>query len=153
MRKMTLGVILSIMKINIKLLNPEARVPAYQTSGASGFDLECLEDIIISPRSIVLVETGLAVEIPKNYELQIRTRSSMALNGVMVLNTPGTVDSDYRGELKVILHNVTAYPRFYQKGSRIAQAVVCPIVQVSFQELQELSETIRGAAGHGSTGV
>jgi dUTP pyrophosphatase len=144
------------MKVKIKKLHPDAVVPKYATPGAAGFDLVALEDTKLNLGDTTLVKTGLSVEIPEGYELQVRPRSGTSLKtGLRVVNSPGTVDSDYRGEVCVIMQLVqghwdTAYT--IKKGDRIAQGVICPIVQAEFEVVDELSSTDRGSGGFGSTG-
>jgi len=134
-------------------LHEAARIPVYKTSGSAGADICSAEDTLIYPGQIVAVSTGFAVEIPEGFEMQIRPRSGLALNnGIGVLNSPGTIDSDYRGEIKVILHNFGTKVFDIDKGDRIAQAVVCAIPQVTFIEVSSVSNTERGAGGFGSTG-
>tara|TARA_B100001093_G_scaffold486765_1_gene522392 strand:- start:70 stop:510 length:441 start_codon:yes stop_codon:yes gene_type:complete len=143
-------------KISIKRLSDKAQLPVYETSGASGMDLAALidEDIIMTPGERVLVPTGLAVSIPKGFEIQIRPRSGLAAKkGVTVINTPGTIDADYRGEIKIILVNLSKDKFVIENGLRIAQMVVSPVVQVKLEEVEELSETSRGSDGFGSTGT
>lgn len=143
-------------KILIKRLNKKAILPKYETSGSSGLDISaCIEEgIIIKPGEKSLVPTGIAVSIPENYELQIRPRSGLAAkNSVSVLNTPGTIDADYRGEIKVILINLGSKPFKVEKGLRIAQMVICPVVQAELEEVDDLDKTGRGMGGFGSTGV
>lgn len=126
--------------------------PAYQTPGASGFDLQADEYVLLSPGDRKLVSTGLKVAIPPGYELQIRSRSGMALKqGLIVLNEPGTVDADYRGEVKVMLYNASDRSQGVAPGERIAQGVVCPVVQARFHDVEELPSTERGEGGFGST--
>lgn len=129
-------------------------LPRYASDNASGFDLQSKEETVINPHCTVLVGTGLYFEIPPGYEVQIRSRSGLAgKQGVFVLNSPGTVDADYRGEIKVILHNTSDTPILIEEGSRVAQAVLCPVEKATFLEVEELSETARGEKGFGSTGV
>ena len=142
------------MKLKIKKLNPEAIIPAYQTKEAAGFDLHSIEDIVLNPGERKLIATGLAFEIEYGYEVQIRPRSGLAFkHGITVLNTPGTIDSDYRGEIKVLLINHSNEKFEIKKGDRIAQAVVAPVIQAKIVEVDELSDTARGESGFGSTGV
>jgi len=141
------------MKLKIKKLNTEAVIPAYQTKEAAGFDLHSIEDVVINPGERKLIGTGLAFEIEYGYEVQIRPRSGLAYkHGITVLNTPGTIDSDYRGEIKVLLINLGSEPFEIKKGERIAQAVVAPVIQAKIIEVDELSDTQRGSGGFGSTG-
>lgn len=130
-------------------------LPAYQSAGASGFDVRaCLEaPIVLKPGERALVPTGLSFEIPDGYEIQARPRSGWAIkNGMTLLNTPGTIDADYRGEVKIILVNLGQEPVEIRDQERIAQLVVCPILQVRMTVVDELSDTARGAGGFGSTG-
>ena len=143
-------------KILIKRLSKEVPLPKYETSGSSGMDLAANinANIEISPGKTAIVPTGLALSIPKGFEVQIRPRSGLAANQkISVLNTPGTIDADYRGEIKVILINLGPKPFKVEKGLRIAQMVVCPIVQAQLKEVDDLSETERGKGGFGSTGT
>ena len=143
-------------KILIKRLSKEITLPKYETDGSSGLDLAaCIEkNIEIKPGKSVIIPTGLAVAIPKNFEIQIRPRSGLAAkNQISVLNTPGTVDADYRGEIKVILINLSDKSFIIEKGLRIAQMVLCPIVKAELKEVETLENTVRGSGGFGSTGV
>ena len=141
------------MVLKIKKLNKNAVVPAYQTKEAAGFDLHSIEDVIINPGERKLISTGLAFEIEKGYEVQIRPRSGLAYkHGITVLNSPGTIDSDYRGEIKVLLVNFGNEEFEIKVGERIAQAVVAPVIQAEIIEVEELSDTERGSGGFGSTG-
>lgn len=138
------------------VLKEGALLPEYQTSGSAGADLHAYlaEPVTLKPMERRLIPTGLFVELPAGYELQVRPRSGLALkHGVTVLNAPGTVDSDYRGELCVLLINFGSEPFTVQNGDRIAQAVVARAVQVSFVQADALSETGRGVNGYGSTGI
>jgi len=128
-------------------------LPAYATSGAAGMDVVSAEDVVIAPGARHAVATGLAVAIPQGFEIQVRPRSGLALkHGITVPNTPGTIDSDYRGELKVILINLGNEPFTVQRGDRVAQLVLAPVVQAAWDEVAELDATDRGAGGFGSTG-
>ena len=143
-------------KILIKRLSKEVSLPKYETSGSSGLDLAANIDanIIINPGKLAIIPTGLAVSIPKGFEIQIRPRSGLAAKKkITVLNTPGTIDADYRGEIKVILINHSDEIFTVEKGLRVAQMVICPVIQASLQEVDELSETTRGEGGFGSTGT
>lgn len=138
-----------------KLKNFLGELPKYQSVGASGFDIcaQVREPIVIQPGDRVLVPTGLSFEIPLGYEIQCRPRSGLAAKlGVSVLNTPGTIDADYRGEVQVILVNLGKESVKIVDQERIAQMVLAPVVQAHFIEVVELSETARGAGGFGSTG-
>ena len=139
--------------VQIRKLRDDAQVPEYQTEEAAGFDLHSVEDYLLHPGERALVKTGLSLALPAGYELQIRPRSGLAFkHGITVLNSPGTVDSDYRGEIMVLLinHGGEAFP--IKKGERIAQGVVKEVIQAAFEEVDELSETVRGTGGFGSTG-
>lgn len=128
-------------------------LPAYATAGAAGMDVVSAEEVVIGPGGRYPVATGLAVAIPHGYEIQVRPRSGLALkHGITVPNTPGTIDSDYRGELKVLLINHGAEPFTIARGDRVAQLVVAPVVQGSWLEVDALDETARGEGGFGSTG-
>jgi len=141
------------MKLKIKKLNKEAIIPAYQTELAAGFDLHSIEEYVLKKGERKLIKTGLAFEIEDGYEVQIRPRSGLAFkHGITVLNSPGTIDADYRGEIMVLLINLGDEDFEIKKGERIAQAVVAPVVQAKFEEVEELSSTKRGAGGFGSTG-
>ena len=142
-------------KILIKRLSKKVSLPKYETSGSSGMDLAANIDanINIDPGKTAIIPTGLALSIPKGFEVQIRPRSGLAAKQkISVLNTPGTIDADYRGEIKVILINLGQVSFKVEKGLRIAQMVVCPIVQAHLKEVDDLSETDRGKGGFGSTG-
>ena len=128
-------------------------LPAYATAGAAGMDVVSAEDVTIAPGGRHAVATGLAMAIPEGFEIQVRPRSGLALkHGITVPNTPGTIDSDYRGELKVILINHGAEPFEIRRGDRVAQLVLAPVTQASWLPVDELDETERGAGGFGSTG-
>jgi dUTP pyrophosphatase len=128
-------------------------LPAYATTGAAGMDVVSAEDAVIAPGARHAVATGLAVAIPEGYEIQVRPRSGLALkHGITVPNTPGTIDSDYRGELKVILINLGSEPFTIARGDRVAQLVLAPVVQAAWDEVEELDATERGEGGFGSTG-
>ena len=128
-------------------------LPAYATEGAAGMDIVSAEDVTLAPGARHAVATGLSVAIPAGYEIQVRPRSGLALkHGISVPNTPGTIDSDYRGELKVILINHGAEPFAIARGDRVAQLVLAPVTQAAWNEVADLDETERGAGGFGSTG-
>ena len=142
-------------KILIKKLNQRAIIPKYETLGASGLDLSAnLEkNIVLKPGEKCLVPTGIAVTIPNEYEFQIRPRSGLAMkNSITVLNTPGTIDADYRGEIKVIIINLGNKNFEVTNGTRIAQMVLCPISKAKLLEVDDLDNTTRGDGGFGSTG-
>ena len=143
-------------KILIKRLSKEISLPKYETSGSSGMDLAANIDanINIDPGKTAIIPTGLALSIPKGFEVQIRPRSGLAAKQkISVLNTPGTIDADYRGEIKIILINLGQETFKVEKGLRIAQMVVCPVVQAQLKEVDDLNETERGKGGFGSTGT
>jgi len=143
-------------KILIKRLSKNIPLPKYETDGSSGMDLaaDVQENIEIKPGKSKIIPTGLAVSIPKNFEIQIRPRSGLAAkNQISILNTPGTIDADYRGELKVILINLGNKSFIVEKGLRIAQMVLCPIIKANIKEVEILENTKRGSGGFGSTGV
>ena len=143
-------------KILIRRLSKEVSLPKYETSGSSGMDLAANIDdkITIDSGKTVIIPTGLSLSIPKGFEVQIRPRSGLAAKQkITVLNTPGTIDADYRGEIKVILINLGKDSFIVERGLRIAQMVVCPVVQAQLKEVDDLSETERGKGGFGSTGT
>ena len=142
-------------KVLIKKLDPAVELPAYKTEGASGMDLMALlnEPINLKPNSSCLVPTGLAVAFSTDFEIQIRPRSGLAAkNSISVLNTPGTIDSDYRGEIKVILFNHGKNDFLINNKDRIAQIILTPVIKMDLEETDDLPETIRGEGGFGSTG-
>ena len=142
-------------KVLIKKLDPAVELPAYKTEGASGMDLMALlnEPINLKPNSSCLVPTGLAVAFSSDFEIQIRPRSGLAAkNSISVLNTPGTIDSDYRGEIKVILFNHGKNDFLINNKDRIAQMILTPIIKMDLEETDNLPETVRGSSGFGSTG-
>lgn len=141
------------MNVKIKKLSPEAVVPSYQTFGSSGFDFHSAESLFIMPGETKLVDTGLAFEIPHNVELQVRPRSGLsAKTGIRVSNSPGTVDADFRGSVKIILTNTGLSPFTINQGDRVAQGVFCPIIRVTFGLADDLGVTERMDKGFGSTG-
>lgn len=141
------------MKIKVKKLHSDAIIPQYQSAEAAGFDLHAYEDCTLQPGQRVLVGTALAMALEPGYELQIRPRSGLAYkHGITVLNAPGTVDSDYRGEIKVLLINHSDEVFTITKGERIAQGVVKEVIVATMHEVQSLQETERGESGFGSTG-
>tara|TARA_A100001234_G_scaffold120851_1_gene105975 strand:+ start:3021 stop:3458 length:438 start_codon:yes stop_codon:yes gene_type:complete len=144
-----------MVKILVKKLNSRVKLPSYKTKGSSGMDLMAFlnEPISINPQTSKLIPTGISIAIPENTEVQIRPRSGLAAkNNISILNTPGTIDSDYRGELKVILYNHGDKEFIVNNGDRIAQMVLVPIIKATFEEVESLPETIRGEGGFGSTG-
>jgi len=143
-------------EILIKRLSDNISLPKYETEGSSGMDLSAniIESIEIQPGNTAVIPTGIAVSIPKNFEIQIRPRSGLAAkHQISVLNTPGTIDADYRGELKVILINLGVKSFLIENGARIAQMVVCPIIKATLKEVKTLEITERGSGGFGSTGT
>jgi len=143
-------------EILIKRLSKNINLPRYETEGSSGMDLvaNINSPIEIKPGETSIIPTGIAVSIPKNFEFQIRPRSGLAAkNKVSVLNTPGTIDADYRGEIKIILINFGKKSFIVEKGTRIAQMVLCPISKARIKEAESLEDTIRGSGGFGSTGI
>lgn len=146
------------MRVAVKLLSEESVVPAYATDGAAGFDLpfvsDGIEQFVLEPLDRAAIPTGLAFAVPEGYELQIRPRSGLALKkGITVLNSPGTIDSDYRGEVKVSLMNLGTEPLVLSRGDRIAQAILCEVPRAEFEVVDDLDETARGSGGFGSTGT
>ena len=145
-----------MVKILVKKFDKNIKLPTYKTSGSSGMDLAAYikNKIIINPGKSAMIPTGIAVAIPKNYEIQIRPRSGLAAKkGISVLNTPGTVDSDYRGEIIIILINLSKKSFVIKSGDRIAQMVLCPVVKAKLKEVKNLSKTTRNKGGFGSTGT
>ena len=143
-------------KILIKKLSKKVILPKYETDGSSGMDLAaCInETIIIQPNNKAIIPTGISLSIPKGFEIQIRPRSGLAAkNTLTVLNTPGTIDSDYRGEIKVIIINLGITEFKVEDKLRIAQMVLCPVIKAEFEEVDDLNMTIRGEGGFGSTGT
>lgn len=144
-----------MVKVLIKKLSSDVELPSYKTSGASGMDLmaHIKSPIIIKPKTSGLIPTGLSVAFSEEYEIQIRPRSGLAAkNNISVLNTPGTIDSDYRGELKIIIYNHGNEDFTVNNSDRIAQMILTPVVKMELQETDELPETLRGEGGFGSTG-
>ena len=144
-----------MVKVLIKKLNPSVQLPSYKTNGASGMDLMAFieKPISLEPSKSCLVPTGLSVAFPEEYEIQIRPRSGLAAKkNISVLNTPGTIDSDYRGELKIILFNHSNENFIINNNDRIAQMVLAPIIKMELEETNELPESIRDKGGFGSTG-
>ena len=143
------------IQVGLKKLTETAITPRYLTDGAAGFDFhaDVADTIYLTSGSTVKINTGLAMAIPANFELQIRSRSGLAKRGVMVTNAPGTVDSDYRGEICIILSNYGPDLLTVNPGDRIAQGIVAPVFQAHFELKDELDETERGSQGFGSTGV
>ena len=143
-------------EILIKRLSKNISLPKYETDGSSGMDLAANlnNNVEIKPGDTAIIPTGLALSIPKNFEVQIRPRSGLAAKKqISVLNTPGTIDADYRGELKVILINLSRDTFIVEKGLRIAQMVLCPVIKATLKEVDKLENTPRGSGGLGSTGI
>jgi dUTP pyrophosphatase len=146
-----MGVVLRLRRVGER--GPPLELPRYETEGAAGMDLRADEPFTLGPGERRVVPTGLAVEIPAGHEGQVRARSGLAArHGVALVNAPGTIDSDYRGEVKVILVNLGEAPVQFARGDRIAQLVVAPVTRVEIAVAQELSDTARGGGGFGSTG-
>ena len=144
-----------MVKVLVKRLKPEVKLPEYKTSGSSGMDLMAFinSPIKIAPNTLELVPTGLSIAIPEDLEIQIRPRSGLAAkSSIGVLNTPGTIDSDYRGELKIILFNHGNKDFIINNNDRVAQMVLTPIIKMELEEVDQLPKTIRGSGGFGSTG-
>ena len=144
-----------MVKVLIKKLNSNVELPAYKTSGASGVDLMAFieEPVKIPPNRSYLVPTGLSVAFSEDYEIQIRPRSGLAAkNSISVLNTPGTIDSDYRGEIKIILFNHGEEDFLINNKDRVAQMILTPVVKMELEEIDNLPQTLRGEGGFGSTG-
>ena len=144
-----------MVKVLIKKLNPAVKLPKYETSGASGVDLTAFieEAIDLKPKESFLIPTGLSVAFSEDFEIQIRPRSGLAAkNNISVLNTPGTIDSDYRGEIKVIIYNHGSENFLINNGDRIAQMILTPVLKIELEEVNNLPKSIRGKGGFGSTG-
>ena len=144
-----------MVKVLIKKLDKAVKLPEYKSDGASGIDLMAFvkDSIKVKPQTSTLIPTGISLAFSNNYEIQIRPRSGLALrNNISVLNTPGTVDSDYRGEIKVIIYNHGNEDFIINNGDRIAQMVLSPVIKMKLEETNDLPETIRGEGGFGSTG-
>tara|TARA_Y100001970_G_scaffold286422_1_gene408565 strand:- start:1452 stop:1889 length:438 start_codon:yes stop_codon:yes gene_type:complete len=142
-------------KVLVKKLNSRVKLPEYKTTGSSGMDLMAFvkSPIKIKPNTVKLIPTGLSIAIPNELEIQIRPRSGLAAKySISVLNTPGTIDSDYRGELKIILFNHGSEDFIVNNNDRVAQMVLTPVVKMELEEVDQLPETIRGSGGFGSTG-
>tara|TARA_B100000902_G_C27128293_1_gene822244 strand:- start:493 stop:930 length:438 start_codon:yes stop_codon:yes gene_type:complete len=144
-----------MVKVLIKRLNPAVKLPSYKTNGASGMDLMAFikDPINVKSKTSCLIPTGLSLAFPEKYEIQIRPRSGLAAkNNISILNTPGTIDSDYRGEIKVIIYNHGNKNFMINNGDRIAQMILMPVIKMELEETDQLPETIRGEGGFGSTG-
>jgi len=144
-----------MVKVLVKKFYKNVKLPIYKTTGSSGMDLVAYIEkrIILKPGKTSIIPTGIAIAIPKNYEMQIRPRSGLAAkNEISVLNTPGTIDSDYRGEIKIILINLGKKSFIIKSGDRVAQMILCPVEKGEFKEVKKLPKTVRGKKGFGSTG-
>ena len=144
-----------MVKILVKKFDKNIKLPSYKTFGSSGMDLVAYikSKINIKPGKSAMIPTGIAIAIPRNYEIQIRPRSGLAAKkGISVLNTPGTVDSDYRGEIKIILINLSKKSFVVKSGDRVAQMILCPVAKGKLREVKNLPKTVRGKGGFGSTG-
>ena len=144
-----------MVKVLVKKLNPAVKLPKYETSGASGVDLTAFieEAIDLKPKQSALIPTGLSVAFSEDFEIQIRPRSGLAAkNNISVLNTPGTIDSDYRGEIKVIIYNHGSENFLINNGDRIAQMILTPVLKMELEEVNNLPKSIREKGGFGSTG-
>ena len=144
-----------MVKVLIRKLSSEVKLPSYKTSGASGMDLMAFikSSVIIKPKTSSLIPTGLSIAFSENYEIQIRPRSGLAAkSNISVLNTPGTIDSDYRGEIKVVIYNHGNKDFLINNGDRIAQMILTPVMKMELEETNDLPKTIRGEGGFGSTG-
>ena len=144
-----------MVKVLVKKLDPKVQLPSYKTKGSSGMDLMAFikDPIKIAPNTSALIPTGISVAIPNDVEIQIRPRSGLAVkSSISVLNTPGTIDSDYRGELKIILFNHSKEEFVVRNNDRIAQMVLMPVLKIDFEEVDNLPNTLRGSGGFGSTG-
>ena len=144
-----------MVKVLLKRLSPEVKLPSYKTSGSSGMDLMAFirSPVKIEPKTSCVIPTGISLAFSENYEVQIRPRSGLAAkDNISVLNTPGTIDSDYRGEIKIIIYNHGNKDFLVNNGDRIAQMILTPIVKMELEETNDLPDTIRGEGGFGSTG-
>ena len=144
-----------MVKILVKKFDKNIKLPTYKTTGSSGMDLVAYikSKVTINPGKTAMIPTGIAIAIPENYEVQIRPRSGLAAkNNISVLNTPGTIDSDYRGEIKIILINLGKKSFVIKSGDRVAQMILCPVMKAELKEVNVLPKTVRGKGGFGSTG-
>ena len=141
------------VKVRVKKLDPAAKLPCYAHDTDAGADIFSLETVTVFPGQMIPIRCGIAVEIPVGYEIQVRSKSGLAAkHQLFVLNSPGTVDADYRGEILVLMQNAGPNPYCFDEGDKIAQFVVGPVYHGDFEEVEELSETVRGEGGFGSTG-
>lgn len=140
------------VELRVVLLEEDLPLPRYMSEGAAGMDLYAAKKIHLAPGSIKLVPTGIKVAVPSGYELQVRPRSSLAARGIGIANSPGTVDNDYRGEVKVPLINFSEHPFLVNKGDRVAQAILAPVVRARIKNVSSVDSTIRGEGGFGHTG-
>ena len=141
------------VKLQVLPNGKHLELPSYQTSGAAGADIRSADALMVGNNETVMVSTGLAMEIPEGFEIQVRSRSGMASKGIFVTNSPGTIDSDYRGEVKILLTNLSGQPYFVNRNDRIAQLLLQPVYRATFTVVDGLSPTGRGSGGYGSTGV
>ena len=142
-----------MIPVKIKKLDSRAIIPEYATLGSAGFDFHCIMDTVVPADTWRMIMPGISMEIPEGYELQIRSRSGAAIDhGLIVLNQPGTVDSDFRGPIGIVIWNITNILVTIEAGTRIAQGVISPIARGEFEEVEELSRTVRDQGGFGSTG-
>lgn len=137
----------------VRRLDPDLPELSYATSGSAAFDVRSRIDCEIQPSDIAIIPTGIALELPSGYEAQVRSRSGLSTKGITVVNAPGTIDADFRGEIQVILINLGKTPFHVERSMRIAQVVICPVMQVTFQWVEQLSATERAEGGLGSTGL
>ncbi len=151
---MSEGSKIAMFNVRIKKLNQDAIIPKYAHKGDAGLDLYSVEEKVLAAGEYALISTGIAISIPQGYEAQVRPKSGLSANfGISVLNTPGTVDSNYRGEIMVILINFSRQSYKIEKGKKIAQMVFNKVEEAVFEEVSELDDTSRGAGGFGSTGL
>ena len=142
------------MKVKFQRINQSAELPTYAHPGDAGMDIRSIEELTMDPGARALVHTGLVMVLPPGYEAQVRPRSGLALkNGITVLNTPGTIDEGYRGEIGVILANFGSEPFKVEKGAKIAQMVIAPCTRAEIVEIDEVDDTVRGTGGFGSSGL
>lgn len=139
--------------LTVRVMSESGLLPEKQTEGSSGFDLSCIEDVLLPVGKTVLIKTGVRMEIPQGYEGQVRARSGIAKRGIIVTNGIGTIDADYRGDIGVLFTNLSNSDVFFEKGERIAQIVIMPVQRVNLVLVDDLSETVRGEGGFGSSGT